>query len=240
MNKLFFFFFILFTTNLSAQDTVYFRMRSRPVKTLQEAKYYEVTSYNSKDSNQYQMKRYTVTGKLEYEYNYIDFKKKIYTTKIWKNDTLFHVSYNIDNKSKDTTYWANGKIKSTYENDNFTNISKQKCFNLKGQLEECKTFKLDEKMPEFPGGEKELFKFLSREVKYPKSCRKKGTERKVQVSFIITKQGKFEDFLIVKSVHPDIDNEAIRVLKLMPNWIPAMQNGNTVEVVYYLPINFYL
>lgn len=230
---------ILFITDMSAQDTVYYRRESRPVKTLQEAKYYEVTSYNPKDSNQYQLKRYTSSGKLENEKNYIDFKNRIYNTKTWKNDTLFHVSYNFDKKSKDTTYWPNGKIESTYENDNFINISKKECFNEMGQFEECKNLKYEEKLPEFPGGEKELFKFLNSEIKYPKSCKKKGIEGKVIVSFILNNQGKVEDFLILKSVHPDIDNEAIRVLKKMPIWTPGMQNGKAVDVLFNIPIKFY-
>ena len=95
-----------------------------------------------------------------------------------------------------------------------------------------------EKMPQFPNGETELMRFLCMNIKYPVRAQELGVQGKVIVQFVINPVGKMGDFKILRSVNPLLDNEAIRVLKLMPKWIPGEQNGEKVSVYYILPVVF--
>jgi len=97
-----------------------------------------------------------------------------------------------------------------------------------------------EKQPEFPGGMAALTQFLSRNIKYPEECRDSSIEGRVIVSFVIGKDGAIIEPEVVKSVHPLLDAEALRVISLMPNWVPGMQQGKPVRVKYSVPITFRL
>ncbi len=93
-------------------------------------------------------------------------------------------------------------------------------------------------MPEFPGGEKELIKYLSKNVKYPIVARENGVQGRVVVQFFITSTGKIKDITILKSVESSLDSEAMRVTSLMPDWSPAKLNGKPVNVKFTMPISF--
>lgn len=97
-----------------------------------------------------------------------------------------------------------------------------------------------ELMPEFPGGESELIKFLSTNVKYPEDARTAGKEGTVYISFVVNSQGKVQDSKIIRGVDKSLDDEALRVMNAMPNWKPGMQSGKAVSVQYSLPIRFNL
>lgn len=93
---------------------------------------------------------------------------------------------------------------------------------------------------EYTGGEEELIKFLSLNVKYPEVCMENGFQGRVYVSFTISKQGEIEDVGVMKSVHYSFDREAIRVIRLMTAWHPAKIENVPVACKYRLPINFTL
>lgn len=97
-----------------------------------------------------------------------------------------------------------------------------------------------EQMPEFPGGEIELLKFLKKNLNYPKRPKELGITGTVYVEFIINTDGTMTDLKIAKGVYPDIDKEAIRVVSLMPKWIPGSQRNQPVPVGMRLPIRFTL
>ncbi len=97
-----------------------------------------------------------------------------------------------------------------------------------------------EKMPEFKGGIKKLFKYLADNIKYPDEARRAGIEGKVHVQFVVNKKGEIKDVTILRGVNKWLDEEAIRVVKSMPNWKPGKQHGKAVSVYYMLPINFKL
>lgn len=97
-----------------------------------------------------------------------------------------------------------------------------------------------EKMPEFPGGELGLRKYIAMNVKYPQEAREKGIEGKVYVRFTITKTGNVADVQIAHGVDSILDNEAIRVINTLPKWQAAESNGQKVSVYYTVPINFKL
>jgi TonB family protein len=97
-----------------------------------------------------------------------------------------------------------------------------------------------EEMPEFPGKEQALYKFISDNVKYPKECRKKGIEGRVYIKFKVSSTGEITEMTVIKGVHPLIDEEAMRVVGLLPKWKPGRQEGKPVSVMYTLPIKFSL
>jgi len=99
-----------------------------------------------------------------------------------------------------------------------------------------------ENAPEFPGGADKLSEFINSNLKYPKDARKNEVEGKVVISFVVERDGsiKSENIKIEQSVYPSLDKEAIRVVKLMPNWIPANHNGRSVRAKSGFPITFAL
>ena len=103
-----------------------------------------------------------------------------------------------------------------------------------------KPFDVVEQMPQFPGGPAALMEFLSKNVKYPQEAYKNGIQGRVIVTFVINKDGSISDAKVVKSVAPQLDEEALRVVHSMPNWIPGRQNGEPVNVKYTVPITFKL
>lgn len=101
-------------------------------------------------------------------------------------------------------------------------------------------FMVVEKMPEFPGGIQELMSFLSKNSKYPASAMAKNVQGRVIVQFVVEKDGTPTEFKVIRSVNPDLDAEALRVLGEMPKWKPGMQKGQAVRVKYTLPVTFKL
>ena len=101
-------------------------------------------------------------------------------------------------------------------------------------------FDVVEQMPEFPGGAEEMMKFMMNNVKYPKEAMDKGTEGQVMVMFVVDKDGSVVEPQVVKKVDPLLDEEALRVVKLMPKWKPGMQRGEIVRVKYTIPVSFRL
>jgi len=94
--------------------------------------------------------------------------------------------------------------------------------------------------PIFPGGQDSLFMFLKANIVYPKAAKKQKIEGNVLVSFVVEKEGSITNVKVVRGVDSLLDAEAIRVVKLMPKWIPATQNAEPVRVMYRLPIVFSL
>lgn len=101
-------------------------------------------------------------------------------------------------------------------------------------------FMVAEQMPEYPGGMKELFKFLQDNLKYPESAKKNNVQGRVIVQFVVEKDGTPTEFNVVRSVDPDLDAEALRVMKTMSKWKPGMQRGEVVRVKYTVPVTFRL
>ena len=97
-----------------------------------------------------------------------------------------------------------------------------------------------EKMPEYPGGDQALMEFLSKHIKYPTVAQESGIQGKVILGFVVSKRGKVEDVQILRSLDPNLDKEALRVVKLLGHWIPGEQDGKKVAVRYTLPVVFRL
>lgn len=101
-------------------------------------------------------------------------------------------------------------------------------------------FTILEKMPEFPGGEGELFSYLGSNVTYSKKARKNKISGKVNINFIVDTDGSITNVWVVRGIGGGCDEPALEVVKKMPNWEPGTQRGVKVQVRYFLPISFKL
>jgi len=98
-----------------------------------------------------------------------------------------------------------------------------------------------ENPPSFPGGEKAFSKYLAENIIYPKDAKEKGIEGKVYLTFVIDNEGSVIDVKVIRGAgNASLDEEAVRVVKNMPKWIPGKQNGKVVKVQFTLPIVFKL
>ena len=101
-------------------------------------------------------------------------------------------------------------------------------------------YDMPEIMPEFPGGADALDEFLKTNLKYPPAAKDKGIQGKVYVQFVVEKDGSVTNVTVRRSAHALLDAEAVRVVKLMPNWKPGTMRGKRVRVRYTLPVSFML
>ena len=105
---------------------------------------------------------------------------------------------------------------------------------------EVQVFRSVEQMPQFPGGEAALMKFLQSHINYPPMAVENGVQGRVVVQFVVDKTGKVGEVMVVRNVDKDLDKEAVRVCKSLPKFTPGRQNGQAVAVWYTLPVTFKL
>ena len=101
-------------------------------------------------------------------------------------------------------------------------------------------FTFVEQMPEFPGGQTAMQQFLVNNIYYPDSARDKGEQGRVVTQFIVGSDRLVRDAKVMRSVSPEIDAEALRVVNAMPRWIPGRMNGRPVNTQFTLPVMFWL
>ena len=106
--------------------------------------------------------------------------------------------------------------------------------------EEMEPKLLVEQMPEFPGGESEMYKYLKENTKFPQFAKDVDITGIVYVRFVVNKDGKITDITVLRGIGGGCDEEAVRVIKSMPPWKPGRQNGVPVPVYFNLPIKFTL
>lgn len=177
-------------------------------------------------------------GKKKIEGQYFQGNKK----GPWREYDSLGNLYALDNYVKDKlsgeslTYYPGGQLK-------------RKEFYVDGEKEEKQCFTLDGKdttyfprfeLPVFTGGEEALYKFLSKSIQYPKKARENAIEGKVILNFVVNKEGNLEDITVVYSPDEMLSDEALRVIKSMPQWTPGKEEGQIVKVKYTLPIRFQL
>ena len=97
-----------------------------------------------------------------------------------------------------------------------------------------------EQKPMFPGGDAQMYKWLSDNINYPAAASEEGVQGKVTVQFIVEKDGRISNVHVVRGKHPALDAEAQRVVAKMPKWTPGRNNGQPVRVTYNLPVTFRL
>ncbi|MDR2533910.1 MAG: TonB family protein [Tannerellaceae bacterium] len=101
-------------------------------------------------------------------------------------------------------------------------------------------FAIVEEMPQYPGGDSEMLKFLSSNLKYPIIAQENGVTGRVTVGFVINRDGSIVDATVVRGVDPSLDKEALRVVNSMPKWSPGKQRGKPVRVKFTVPVTFRL
>lgn len=103
-----------------------------------------------------------------------------------------------------------------------------------------KPIEIAEVMPQFPGGDQDLFRYISQNLKYPVIDQENGIQGRVIIRFVVSKTGNIEKVEVLRGVSPSMNREATRVVENMPKWIPGRQNGEPVAVYFTLPISFQL
>lgn len=101
-------------------------------------------------------------------------------------------------------------------------------------------YDMPEQMPEFPGGATAMEHFISDNLTYPTEAKAKKIQGKVYIQFVVEKDGSIEHVKIRRGVHHLLDEEAIRIIKIMPDWKPGSMRGKTVRVRHTIPIVFAL
>ena len=97
-----------------------------------------------------------------------------------------------------------------------------------------------ENMPEFPGGDLGLMKYIQKNIKYPAIAKEYNITGKVFIQFIVDKTGSVINVKVVRGVDKNLDAEAVRVIKSLPKYKPGKQRGKAVKVMFTVPINFML
>ncbi len=108
------------------------------------------------------------------------------------------------------------------------------------EAEETQIFTVVESMPTFPGGDAARIKYLNSNIKYPTIARESGIQGRVFVTFVVETDGRVTDVKILRGIGGGCDEEAVRVIKNMPKWVPGKQRGKSVRVQFNMPILFKL
>ncbi len=106
--------------------------------------------------------------------------------------------------------------------------------------EEPEIFTIVEQMPEYPGGQAALYKYIGKKLNYPAIARENGIEGLVVVQFVVNENGSLSDVKVLKDIGGGCGDEAARVIRGMPNWKPGMQRGKPVKVQFNCPVRFKL
>jgi protein TonB len=106
--------------------------------------------------------------------------------------------------------------------------------------QKTKVYEMVEQMPQFPGGESKLLKYITSNIKYPVIAQKKHIQGTVIIRFVVTSTGDIKQYEVLRSLDAACDREALRIVASLPRWIPGKQNGTNVDVYYTLPIRFKL
>ncbi len=145
-------------------------------------------------------------------------------------------------KETETAFGQKDNDKGTEDRNVTRTLKEEVVVEKKTPVEEKKEeiFKSVEQMPTFSGGDAALMKYLSSHINYPAMAQENGVQGRVVVQFVVTKTGKVGEVKVVRSVDKDLDREAVRVCKSLPNFVPGRQNGQPVNVWYTLPVTFKL
>ncbi len=222
-------------------DTAYFTKSHQQTNFIDSAEYYTVRNYDREDSNRVKMTRHAANGQLLVEKNYSDFKKLIKEGISFdyfpKTGVTREISY-VNNKMEGNfiTRWPGGAVKrrDIYRNDTLVTGS---CYTKEGKDTAWFAY---EQQPQFPGGEDSLRKFLWRNLKYPPLAKIQEIQGTVYVLFTVNTDGSITAVKLYKSISPQLDAEAIRVVNRMPPWLPGKRDGELASFIQALPVVFRL
>lgn len=230
--------FWLTVSSVIGQDTIYLNKSYKEVKSIKEASFYKVVQKLKK--NRILEKSYETSGQIKTE---IEFKltrkgkMRDGTHKTWYKTGELKAKISFKENKIDgefLTYWKNRNLKrkDIYKKGKF---KKGSCWNEKG--DEIKYFSYE--IPaSYVGGKRKMIKHIKDNMKYPKISKKHKIGGVVIVNFTIDEKGKVINAEVVKGVNYEIDNEALRIINMMPLWNPALLDGEAVKTRYRLPLMF--
>jgi len=175
------------------------------------------------------VKHYNEDGKLHGAYLYYGLEKMVYDTGMYENgDKIgeWRYYFNSGKPSAVVTYEKGEAVNATYWNEDGKEVNAKK--------------QVVNQDATFPGGESEMYAFLGKSLRYPPDARDNDIQGRLYASFIIDENGEIIDIKILRGLYPSIDNEAIRVIKSMPNWLPGISENRKAKVRYTLPLVFKL
>lgn len=226
--------------SVQSQDTVYLD-NNRTICEKSAAVRYQIITRDKEDTSLVREAIFDMYNMPISETYYQPYHKRtrVGTRKSWYfNGNLKLVAEYADNEYHGTvqTYWMTGEPKRT-ETYEYGERKTSVIYDEDGN--EMDYFPLIQ-FPEFPGGEKQLFQFLIKNTKYPKKAKKKDISGIVYIQFVVDKDGKLRDEIVLEGVHPLLDEEALRVVRIMPKWKPGKEDGYPVSIFYKLPFRFTL
>jgi TonB family protein len=198
-------------------------------------KYFEGKIINNKKNGV--CKFYNSDGKLYSEQEFLDGKLNgLYKIYFENGNLFFSTTYSLDKRLGKYKQWNEaGKLVAEYNYLNDSTTDEKPV-----EKDTSRSFKLDEHLPEFVGGEEKMMQFLSDKIKYPAHDRDNMIQGKVRTQFTVSDDGKLIDIIVYSSPSYYMTQEVYDVLDKMPNWKPGTQNGKAVKVLFTLPIEFSL
>jgi len=248
MRKIYFIILLIAVViSANAQTTTYFNAKGKEVKSLDKASYYSIEQEDTTKTNRYVERKYSKSGQLlsESRYIWVNYNTKQLNglSKEWYENGRVKkfVEYNrgvIDGRLLECT-----ETGDTIRNNLFTNGSLvyEKPELLPELLNDSVARKIaecPECMPQFPGGEKALLKYIADHLIYPPSALSKNLAGTVIVCFVIDYDGKIKNIRIIKGFDIACEEASIQVVRSMPNFKPATLDGKAVPSYYILPISF--
>jgi TonB family protein len=227
--------------SVNAQDTVWISKKGTVIPSKDSAQAYDLIFRDNADTQKVKVKAFRIDGTILYEANYYPYRPKPVldgVSKRYVDGQLAdeRVYTNGELSGQHSTYWDNGRIrrKDLYENGKFI---RGNCYGFNGG---DTTWFPYESFSKFPGGTDSLRRFIMKNFKYPPDAKHGRIQGTVKVKFMITQDGSVDFIEVINSVHPLLDREALRLVSLMPKWIPAMQEGRLVKSLFILPVSFRL
>lgn len=248
------------------QDTVFYDAYGKRTKTRALAKRYSICIPDTSRANAVVQFTYYISGKLKkQEPMLLRLNKQVYPDKVpatlsWNNielrnkmiktkDGIVREWYENGRLCREVTYkngklngrflsyWEDGKVRRIDSLANDSSVGGS-CFDRQGN--KLTTYLPVFQKPQYPGGPKELYTFLGRNLRYPHSMQEHNISGKVIAEFTVLKDGSISSVKIKKSLCEDADAEVLRLFSIMPEWIPGSFDGEPVSVRHSLPISFRL
>jgi len=233
---------IIFTAiEIKAQDTIWFDV-SNEVTIKSNAWYYKLTNYTKTNNGEYFCEKFWINNTIKARFTCSDEKLQDFNDSYisWYDNGQVEDSgiYVLDKKHGTWKYYfPNGQLSGIVDYKDDKRVE-EKYWDIDGK--QVKDNKEANTITEFIGGFKNLSKYLSKNIKYPTIARKNGIQGKVIVSFVIDEKGNVINPHIRKSVNPDLDKEALRVITEMPRWKPGKSYNRYSKIRFIFPVNFEL
>lgn len=192
------------------------------------------SNYKKGEYNGMVWQRYDSTLTLKFKCSYLDGLQVGDDSGWHKNQVLRYVkSYTLGELNNVSYWYPSGAMKRKAKIDEEVPVE-DVCFDEKGKKIKCEPWN---QRANFPGGEQDFIQFIQKKFKYPKAMLEAGESGSVEIRFVVEKDGTLSNFKIIKSSNPLFEEEALRVLKLSPKWIPGYVDGEPVRSYRILPIS---